>query len=310
MNKKIFIYALLILSIMSCREVHNPYITEEAEMTSPRYFDFSTYTEEFKKTRMSDNSIVKYPKSGQGKLAYEDNFPLNGDYDFNDVVISYKIKETLKHGLVKSVNATFVSIATGANYKNGFAVSFKDIINNIESISVQRNKLQDFKSHDVFGEDIIVNIFPDLHLTFSSYGFINTQDGTSVVEGDTVIFKMTLKKPTNLKLPPYDAFIFRTTNPSLEIHMADFEPTVRFDKNYFNTGDDESNVFKNKTFRNKYNLPWAINTHHRWNHPKENIQINDAYPNFRKWVISGGRKKQNWFMNNKVDSLIWNNNNK
>ena len=92
--------------------------------------------------------------------------------------------------------------------------------------------------------------------------------------------------------------------------MADFEPTVRFDKNYFNTGDDESNVFKNKTFRNKYNLPWAINTHHRWNHPKENIPINDAYPNFRKWVISGGGKKQNWFMNNKVDSLIWNNNNK
>lgn len=63
-------------------------------------------------------------------LAFEDNWPETGDYDFNDVVIrlnSSMIVSQQNH--VKKLSLTGELTAMGASYNNGFAIQLEGITN-------------------------------------------------------------------------------------------------------------------------------------------------------------------------------------
>jgi len=252
-------------------------------------------------------SEVFYPSEDSwGTLAFEDYYPTNGDYDFNDVVVNYQISEILDgNGNVKEINAKFIAVATGAEFRNGFALYFPSIEGNIESKIIGRAVQKNEKKWTLVSNGLIAHIFPDMHSGFNGQSFINTQDGADELKGDTTVLKLILKSPEKLERAPYNAFIYRTSNPSLEIHMADFEPTPLFNNNYFNTKDDNSNQDIGKTFRNFNNLPWAINVQDTWSHPKERIDILDAYPNFRGWVNSNGKNNRNWISSKKKWDKVW-----
>jgi LruC domain-containing protein len=254
-------------------------------------------------------SEVFYPSENSwGTLAFEDYYPTNGDYDFNDVVVNYQISEILDgNGNVKEIIAKFIAVATGAEFRNGFALYFPSIEGNIESKIISRAMQKNEKKWTLVSNGLIAHIFPNIHDGFNGQSFINTQDGTNELKGDTTVMRLILKSPEKLERAPYNAFIYRTSNPSLEIHMADFEPTPLFNNEYFNTKDDNSNQDIGKTFRNFNNLPWAINVQRTWSHPKEKIDILDAYPDFRGWVNSNGKKDRNWITSTKNLDKVWGN---
>ncbi|MEL6822865.1 MAG: LruC domain-containing protein, partial [Calditrichota bacterium] len=63
-----------------------------------------------------------YPsENSYGTLGYEDQWPIQGDYDFNDLVIDYRYNEVtnVKNEVVE-VSGKFVIKAVGAAYENGF----------------------------------------------------------------------------------------------------------------------------------------------------------------------------------------------
>jgi LruC domain-containing protein len=250
---------------------------------------------------------VYFPsKDSWGTLAFEDYFPLNGDYDFNDVVVSYQIWETLDgEGKVKEVEAKFIADATGAEYRNGFALYFPSLANKVQSKSLERVVQKSDQAWTTISNGLIAHIFPDLHYGFNGASFINTQEGSEIHKGDTSVMNLVFTTPQKLDVAPYNAFIYRKNNPSLEIHLADFSPTPLFDNSYFNTGDDNSNTAVGKTFRNYNNLPWALNTEPNWKHPKENVDILVAYPNFSDWVTSSGKTSRDWVSRGRVLSKVW-----
>ena len=60
-----------------------------------------------------------------GTLAYEDQWPYVGDYDMNDVVVTYNYNiVTNSNNQVVRVEANYVLKATGGSYNNGFAIQF------------------------------------------------------------------------------------------------------------------------------------------------------------------------------------------
>ncbi|MCF7886539.1 MAG: LruC domain-containing protein, partial [Candidatus Marinimicrobia bacterium] len=67
-----------------------------------------------------------YPDKDQfGTLAYEDKWPIQGDYDFNDLIIGYNFNHVVKNieggtNQVVQIDASLVVRATGARYENGF----------------------------------------------------------------------------------------------------------------------------------------------------------------------------------------------
>ena len=91
--------------------------------------------------------------SKQGKLAFEDNWPMQGDYDFNDAVVSYdltKVTTTKLNGagdnvnIIRSLSATYEIDAIGAIYRNGFALSLPGIsLDNIDTLNLTKLNASD-----------------------------------------------------------------------------------------------------------------------------------------------------------------------
>lgn len=92
---------------------------------------------------------TEYKKAG--KVAFEDNWPMQGDYDFNDAVIAYdankiiSTKEIERNNQVtqvevlKSLTIDYGIEAIGATYRNGLALSLPNIkLENIASLTLQK----------------------------------------------------------------------------------------------------------------------------------------------------------------------------
>lgn len=79
-------------------------------------------------------SFIDYPSSnGWGTLAYEDMWPAMGDFDLNDMVVRYRMRQ-IKHakdskGQEKTarLEMSFRLDARGAGYDNGFAIALPGI---------------------------------------------------------------------------------------------------------------------------------------------------------------------------------------
>ncbi|MEZ8030525.1 LruC domain-containing protein, partial [Enterovibrio norvegicus] len=75
-------------------------------------------------TIMEDGSSLRhYPsESGYATVAFEDNWPKEGDYDMNDAVIRFRITETLNEDdEITRILIKGYLVAYGAGYHNGFA---------------------------------------------------------------------------------------------------------------------------------------------------------------------------------------------
>jgi hypothetical protein len=70
--------------------------------------------------------LASYPSAdGHATLAFEDNWPWRGDYDFNDLVIRYQLDEIRNlDGDVTVIRGSFEMMARGAGYHGGFGFSF------------------------------------------------------------------------------------------------------------------------------------------------------------------------------------------
>ena len=94
---------------------------------------FDTYPDDATRTHDS-----YYPsKEDKATLAYEDLWPFEGDYDMNDVTMSFNIKEEKdKDNKVKAFTFTGNVNSYGAAYYNGFAIGIDTLSDNIQSAKV------------------------------------------------------------------------------------------------------------------------------------------------------------------------------
>lgn len=93
--------------------------------------------------KIADTEITK-----QGKLAFEDNWPQKGDYDFNDAVISYDLSKVITTQenssgndveVIKSLSVAYEIEAIGAIFRNGIALSLPDIsLANVDTLSLTK----------------------------------------------------------------------------------------------------------------------------------------------------------------------------
>jgi LruC domain-containing protein len=101
-----------------------------------------------------------------------------------------------------------------------------------------------------------------------------------------------------LSVNDFDFFLYRTQDRSLEIHLADYPPTDKFDTSRFGNADDTSSAQSGRYFRTAENLPWALMISNDWHYPREYLDVIWAYPAYETWVESSGEQAQDWFMTN------------
>lgn len=259
-----------------------------------------------------------YPASNRyATLAFEDNWPLQGDYDMNDVVIKYRLKTVSVDDGLTAVRIQGEVVAMGASYHNGFAFRIPGLPSNLvdEALTVLTiNGVPQLDSPLEAGRlDATAIIAEDLHdyvTNGESCKYYRTEDDCS--SGIQMTFQLDIAVLPGLKADdidafPFDPFLFgseghprsyvfgEAPGRRFEIHLKDKAPTEAFQANFFGRGDDASDPGRDEYFVNANGMPWALNIPYDWEHPVEYMDIKFAYPKFHEHVTSGGSAERDWY---------------
>ena len=101
---------------------------------------------------------------------------------------------------------------------------------------------------------------------------------------------------------PYNPFIF-VTSRAREVHLVNYPPTDKADKELFNSHDDVSNVSAGIYYISRYKgevdlMPYGMNLpviDFTVLSKAEGVKIYETFPKFISWVESGGKKNTDWY---------------
>lgn len=276
-----------------------------------------------------DGTAVRYypSSSGYATIAYEDNWPYTADYDMNDVVVRYRVTETIKDGRVARMVIQGYLAAYGASYPSGFAIQMAGLnqtdINS--ALSYQYHNGEKLESNGLEQDSSSAIFIVSTDLSTNKTEQCNFYRSIQWCQED-IKFSFELDIATNddadtssLISMPYDPFIFATPGKyhgdglplhpgrTLEIHLADHAPTEKFDdENLYGLGVDASDPNQSKYFKTAGNLPWALLVPNEWQWPLERVDLVNAYPDFATYAESGGQFSQDWYLDeNAVQSNIF-----
>lgn len=268
-----------------------------------------------------------------GTLLAEDNWPLLGDFDMNDMVVRYRTREVFdSNKRVKDVTIEYRLEARGAAFHNGFAVSFGDGVfsDNIEQAELNGEPIQPladatYLAYEIFG-DTWAHTFEgdEICWTYNTMSDCPTYPATDFQLDLT--FANSVER-SDLIAAPYNPFLFAhktgidvpgyTRNNALssdfytengairdiEIHLPYMPPTQGQDVAMFGTGDDSTDGVE-RFYVSGDNLPWIIDIPDAVVYPEEFVDIGAAYPAFSEWVQSGGTDHQDWYQHMADDDAM------
>ncbi|CAK3827163.1 LruC domain-containing protein [Vibrio crassostreae] len=272
-----------------------------------------------------------YPSSNSyATIAFEDNWPLKGDYDFNDVVWRYKVTEQLNgQRELKNLTVDYTLQAMGAGYSNGYAVKLPNVLPaNVASTTLTRNGVA--VGHTILqagDSETILMVSEDLRVDLENLGelsescvFYRTQSACSGVQNaDVLNYQLYVEFTTavsrdDIGYPPYDSFIFGAdgtyhgdfvaTPPGMtwQTHLKEFTGTSDMNNALLNSHDDSSSG--SESFKTSNNMPWVINIRDEWDHPVELVDISDVYTSFPTWVTSSGETDGEWYKASTTNKVI------
>lgn len=242
---------------------------------------------------------------GAGSYAFEDLWPANGDYDFNDLVVSYKYVQLRNQDdeLVK-LQAIFRVKAVGASFHNGFGFQLDipgaDISNVTGHVLNQGIVTIDSKGLETGQNTSTIIVFEDAFDVIDHVGgaYINTDPEYPTSVGDEIIIEIELNTPMAINVNPSNPFIFVDGVRSHEVHLADGLPTQKMDMTLFGQINDDSDPGAGRYFKDENNVPWGIDISHNFRYPQEKQRIDQGYNYFVTWGMSSGVTYPDWYKDN------------
>jgi LruC domain-containing protein len=249
-----------------------------------------------------------YPgETTYSSLAFEDLWPGKGDYDFNDLVLSYRFNQiTNAQNKVVQVKAVLIPEAMGASLHNAFGFQMPidpASIASVTGIDLRHGLINVAANNTETGQSKAVIIaFDDAydHLPSTGGTGSNTEPGRPYVTPDTLRLTIDLSSPVEQSLigtPPYNPFIIVDQNRNREVHLPDQPPTDKVDGSDFGTQNDDSQPLSGRYYKTANNLPWAINISTKFQYVIERIPINTAFLKFNFWAESAGVQNPDWYSN-------------
>lgn len=241
-------------------------------------------------------------------LCFEDNWPMMGDFDMNDMVVKYRYTyiENVKSQVI-ALKCDYIIVAAGASFKNGFglqltiapsqvaSVTGQQIIGNyikLEPNGVEAGHVRQAVIIPFDNTDALINN-PD-----GSF-FVNTLSSKDKVVSKTASVLITFASPfqyPNLIPAALNPFLISNGRRGYEIHLPGDEPTELADASLFGTGDDATNVSQGRYYHSKNNYPWAMEfVEDTFKYPLETISLIKAYPHFTDWASTNGSVYQDWY---------------
>lgn len=251
-----------------------------------------------------------------GTLSFEDNWPLKGDYDMNDLVLDYRILYITNHaGQVKDVEIQTRTKAIGATYQNGLAWELTADQANVASISTSYAGPGTLLPGNVFPLDpkgfesnitptsskVVVPLYDNAFTLFgSSYidGYVNTVEGSTYYNPVNLYKRVTFTNPVSvasLGSLPYNPFLVVNGVRAREVHKTGKTPTSKAALGYFNTYDDLSSTLGYYTGTSNY--PWVLDLPVSAEYSTESQIISNGFSKFNTWVSTAGAQYSDWYSN-------------
>jgi LruC domain-containing protein len=264
-------------------------------------------------------SIQYYPSASQwATIAFEDNWPSIGDYDFNDLVMNYRISEYTLNGEVIRIKLEGQVAAVGALQHNGFAFQLPGILRSDIDESAIRFTINDLPQNISpleAGRNQAIAIITDDVWNFVSAGvncnYYRTEPGcgSDIQMGFSMTLPMANAIPS-AQMPdfPYDPFLFATEGyehslafglppgRAYEIHLPDKAPTEAFRLDFFGRRDDRSEPQNGRYFVSANGMPWAINVGVEMQYSLEYMDVIYAYPLFSSFIANQGLVDADWYI--------------
>jgi len=250
-----------------------------------------------------------YPGQNQyGTLAFEDLWPGKGDYDFNDLVVSYWFNQiTNADNKVVEVRSTLITEAMGASYHNAFGFQMgvtPDKVAGVTGIELLHDWITLSANNTEAGQSkAVVIAYDDAYDRLPPPGIgigSNTDPAAPYITPDTMNLVITFTTPvsiTEMGTPPYNPFIVVDGNRNREVHLPDKAPTDLVDGTEFGTWSDDSDPLAGRYYKTATNLPWGMNIVEKFDYVIEKQAINTGYLKFNEWAESSGTLYPDWFKN-------------
>jgi len=250
-----------------------------------------------------------FPVNGYGCLAFEDMWPIQGDYDFNDLVVDYLFQTvTNASNKIVETNSRFAIRAFGAGMHNGFGFQLPNT--NLNGNIVASGSQINYNYVTLNGDGIeqgqakpTMIVFDDAYNTLEYPGSgigVNTTPGVTYVEPDTIDILMTYTPNTftlqDLNIAAFNPFMIANMERGKEIHLPDYSPTSLADDSYFGSEADDSDPDLDRYYKTADNYPWALNIYESFSYTNEKTDILDAYNHFAEWATTGGNLYGDWYL--------------
>ncbi len=237
-----------------------------------------------------------------GTLAFEDLWPSQGDYDMNDVVVTYNTTFTTdKENRIVAITDVFTPVHAGGQVKSAFGYQLDLPATAIKNLQIENGSST---ANTVGGLELqqpkaVVMLFDDIK--------------QAVVRGPITVtielMENTLSMNDVSRKTLYNPFICVSDKgfvPGVlrkEIHLTNYAPTALADPYPFGRNDDKSPVDKNGNPIGPYYYvtsdlhPFAIDLPViGYRIPDERVKIDDFYPDFTGWVTSKGEQNKTWYL--------------
>lgn len=253
---------------------------------------------------------VTYPSDkGRAQLAFEDMWPMEGDYDMNDLLLAYTITEVRDAvGKIRDVEGNFQIKARGSAYSHGFGINFPKLAPSVlQSASVWVDTQASAPLVSEAGQRTLTLVLTQDTKKLASHNptsrtcyavKFNAERNCPEVAGPTIHFQATFKDAKTrdeLGAAPYNPFIFIAGDRLRETHLPDHPPTDKYKSWLFGWQIEGSNPAIGRYYKTKRGLPWAINVTTEWKQPLEKRPVNECYPAFVNWVNTSGAKDADWY---------------
>lgn len=275
--------------------------------------------------------VVYHPKNGWGTIMFEDQFPILGDYDFNDFVVNYKAQFEVCKSKDKDNDNDYESKlmviglrlkAVGGIYKYIPKLRLKEIKkSNVGSIDMSYynngEEIEANLSEDEEGKLIIDCSSLIKNLDKRGSQFYNTEKNALVATNDlpeiTIVIELKKAEEVDdiLEDDEFDLYLENTENGT-EIHMNGIEP-VKYvypanNENLYPIYKSNGKIEDDNYYYSKTRLIWGLRVPDNVSHAVEEANFLEAYKNFAKWAQSGGKNSHNWYNqgNANKDLLIHN----
>jgi LruC domain-containing protein len=264
--------------------------------------------------------------NGQAMILFEDLWPSNGDFDFNDAAIVHDFSyQTDTNNNVTTMRAQFNLVALGADIANGLYLHLPGLTAaDVASMQVYTSDSQTPRNISVVpGEsELVLQIAANTRDLFNGKsGFINTAFGpidasasaqiaTDTAKAVTVIINFTNPLPAydpgdgsrflDTSAAPYDLFLARVGQYSHQIHQPRYAGTTTMDASLFNHMDDNSGGGLH--FINGNNIPFALTMPGLY-WPQERIDIGLLYPElipYSEGIFGANNENYGWYYDRSV----------